>query len=343
MSIAAAQDRAVLVVRARDEPLGAELAEAIASGLSARGIEVRRPSRPAQTPPDDSIERAQAAYHALSPEEALRLLEAWLARREQSGDAGSRERWVDGLVWLGLVRLALGDEGGADAALDRALGVDPGLVLDPVRYPPTLRERLEERRAVPRPMATLRVEAEPAGARVQVDGELRGPAPLEMEVSVGRHLVRVAARGHRPEGRAIDVGAEGARLTLHAPIDPELALIEVGPPGSPLPRATRAAAAALRERVIVLDLTGRARELRALLRDESSERRAVAGPARSAPALASALLVAWDAGAPGLPVPEDPLPWIGLGVGAAVLTGVAIGVAAALATQPSGFSVAGTR
>ncbi len=336
----------VLVVRARDEALASELADAVVFGLAGRGMVVRRPSRPSAPPADDSIARARAAYHALDPDEARRILDGWLARAERSGHGGTRAQWIEGLVWLALCRLALGDTSGADAALARALAVDPALALDPALYPPTILDRLEPRRAAALETATLRVEAEPRGASVEIDGEVRGRAPLALELPVGRHLVRVVARGHRPEGRAIDLGPEGAAVALRATINPELALVDAGLPGSPLPRAARAAAAASRERVLVLDLEGREPDLRATLREEGGTRSAAAGPGESARALGGALLAAWDAAAaPRAAVPvggDDPLPWIAVGVGAAVVAAIAIGVGAALA-QPSEWAAVGVR
>lgn len=346
-SAALAQDTGrVLVVRARDEALASEVADAVVSGLAARGVAVRRPSPSPPPPADDSIDRARAAYHALDPEEARRILDGWLARAEQSGHSGTRAQWIEGLVWLALCRLALGDTSGADAALAHALAVDPALALDPALYPPTILDRLEPQRTSAVGTATLRVQAVPRGASVEIDGEVRGSAPLTLELPVGRHLVRVLARGHRAEGRAIDLGPDGAAVALRAPMDPELALVEAGPPGSPLPRAARAAAAASRERVLVLDVEGREPDLRATLREVGGTRAVAAGPGDSAGALGRALLAAWDAAAaPRAAVPaggDDPLPWIAVGVGAAVVAAIAIGVGAALA-QPSEWAAVGIR
>jgi TonB family protein len=56
---------------------------------------------------------------------------------------------------------------------------------------------------------TLRVESEPAGARVTVDGETRGETPLELgEVSFGRHEVHLTLKGYVAQSRDVALSAE---------------------------------------------------------------------------------------------------------------------------------------
>jgi hypothetical protein len=60
-----------------------------------------------------------------------------------------------------------------------------------------------------------------AGARVEIDGEDRGEAPVSLELSVGEHRVRVAAPGHHPWQTTIDVkaGANAAVTAEPVPMD----------------------------------------------------------------------------------------------------------------------------
>jgi TonB family protein len=62
---------------------------------------------------------------------------------------------------------------------------------------------------------TLRVVTEPAGARVLVNGKLRGEAPLELSgMPLGAYQVRVESKGYRPETRDVTLSAESATLDL---------------------------------------------------------------------------------------------------------------------------------
>lgn len=54
-----------------------------------------------------------------------------------------------------------------------------------------------------------------AGARVEVDGEDRGEAPVQLELALGEHRVRVSAPGHHPWESTIDVSA-GANAAVKA-------------------------------------------------------------------------------------------------------------------------------
>jgi serine/threonine protein kinase len=58
-----------------------------------------------------------------------------------------------------------------------------------------------------------------AGARVEVDGEDRGEAPVPLELPVGEHRVRVTAPGHYPWQTTIDVAA-GANAAVKAELVP---------------------------------------------------------------------------------------------------------------------------
>ncbi len=56
-------------------------------------------------------------------------------------------------------------------------------------------------------LATFRIEAEPAGARVWIDETDVGPAPVALPVSGGRHTVRVAVEGYAPAELSLDIAA----------------------------------------------------------------------------------------------------------------------------------------
>jgi hypothetical protein len=57
----------------------------------------------------------------------------------------------------------------------------------------------------------LRVEGEPAGAEVVVDGKTAGRVPLRMRVSSGRHTLQVKHPSHRTHVQSVDVPPNAAR------------------------------------------------------------------------------------------------------------------------------------
>lgn len=70
------------------------------------------------------------------------------------------------------------------------------------------------------------------GARVEVDGEDRGEAPVQLELLLGEHRVRVTAEGYHPWQTTIDV-----RPGDNAAVKAELEALEPGAPPEPQPEA----------------------------------------------------------------------------------------------------------
>jgi TonB family protein len=76
---------------------------------------------------------------------------------------------------------------------------------------------------------TLRVVAEPAGARVLVNGKPRGQAPLELAgLRFGTYQVRVESKGYDPQTRDVSVAADSATVELRV----ALARVSVAPPAA---------------------------------------------------------------------------------------------------------------
>jgi TonB family protein len=85
----------------------------------------------------------------------------------------------------------------------------------PVEVPPTAAPIADT--AAPPTTGTLRVESEPAGARVTVDGEARGETPLELgEVSFGRHEVGLALKGYVAQSHDVTLSAEDPSSDVRA-------------------------------------------------------------------------------------------------------------------------------
>ena len=66
-------------------------------------------------------------------------------------------------------------------------------------------------------LGTLKVETDPPGSRVFIEGEEVGTAPLEKELKPGQYFVAVKAEDHFPQGKRVEVSSGKAtevRLTL---------------------------------------------------------------------------------------------------------------------------------
>jgi hypothetical protein len=85
-----------------------------------------------------------------------------------------------------------------------------------------LYERVQREVAVA-PRGQLEVRVAAADARVFLDDIALGPSPARVAASVGRHVLRVEAPGHRVYGALIDV-LEGVRPPLLVQPSPELEL-----------------------------------------------------------------------------------------------------------------------
>ena len=85
--------------------------------------------------------------------------------------------------------------------------------------------------AVPAPAARvhLRVDTEPPGAKVYLDGYFLGAAPVELEVEAGRRLLRVEAEGHLPHEQPVDLNEDRA-ITLRLVPKPKEKPAEAPPP-----------------------------------------------------------------------------------------------------------------
>jgi serine/threonine-protein kinase len=92
---------------------------------------------------------------------------------------------------------------------------------------------------VPVPRGALRVESEPAGARVRVNGEVRGDTPLALaDLPLGAYSVRVERKGYDPQSRDVTLsdGSPSAEvrvaLVRSAAAEPATADIQSTPPGA---------------------------------------------------------------------------------------------------------------
>ncbi len=86
-------------------------------------------------------------------------------------------------------------------------------------------------RATP-PSGRVRVSSEPTGATVSIDGREAGATPIDVEVPIGEHRVRVVLSGHAEENDTVRVERAGDRATLSFALRPERARPAVTAPGT---------------------------------------------------------------------------------------------------------------
>jgi hypothetical protein len=175
---------------------------------------------------EQSIARAfrQMGHRVMGPNEVSRTLEqegadACQALRSCDQQAVLRALGVDAVasvaLWLDekgaephkvVVRITrpenwgVGDALVGEAGFDGAIGAAAAMAL----------KDTEKRHLV-----TLRIEAEPADARVEVDHKRAGLAPAQVEVLPGRRAVTVSASGYITESDFVEVPDDTSRVVVH--------------------------------------------------------------------------------------------------------------------------------
>lgn len=164
----------------------------------------------------DLLLRARAAAGSLDEAEALRLLVGARRLVEDHAQVPGASRWLAEVeTSIGTVALHAGMRNLGEAALARAVSLDPSRKLRSGEALPTVVARARELAAehATAPEARFEVRADAAGARVYLDDRFVGDAPAEVRAPVGRHVLRIEAPGHRAWGRVVDLTA-GRRLPL---------------------------------------------------------------------------------------------------------------------------------
>lgn len=120
----------------------------------------------------------------------------------------------------------------------------------------------------------LELESRPSGARVVVDGEAKGVAPMRLELLAGRHLVRLERAGFYPHAELVEIsakkpGALSATLTA-TPTASNLNQLIAGAAteverGSPGPNIARLAEAFKLTRVVIGAVTSHATKVAVML------------------------------------------------------------------------------
>lgn len=153
------------------------------------------------------MKQGLAAYRAARYSEAQRLLlEAIRHFERSSAHLEDADRLARTFGYLGLSFLRQRKRGLAEDAIETAYALDPTLKLEKVPMPRSMRRTVLRagRRALHRAKGVIRVVTSPAGARVFVDGDEKGKAPVTWrDVLPGRHYVSARAPGRLPRGEVV--------------------------------------------------------------------------------------------------------------------------------------------
>jgi hypothetical protein len=267
-----------LLVSSGVEAEGSEAARRLRRRVSARDdLELRSLSRLASLAAEETEEdleeavvRAQRRLEAA--EEAFarfdyagattQLNEALELLRPSARRTTGRQRLAAVHLQLALVLHVHGEREAALEELRACVHLDPACAPDPARHPPELLAlHAEARAASERPGAVLRVETDPPGARVTLDGGREASTPAVWEdVDAGRHYLTIEHDGFLAEVHPVSVAAGAPttrRFTLTAgpaPTRAAAALRALRDRGPDAPARWRAEAADLSEADVLLVL-----------------------------------------------------------------------------------------
>lgn len=166
--------------------------------------------------------RARAAAGELAEAEALRLLVRARELVAAHAQVPGASRWLAEVeTSIGIVALHAGMTRLGSAALARAVSLDPSRrIRDGEALPAVVaRSRRLAAEQATAPEGRFEVSADAPDARVYLDDRWVGDAPVTVRASVGQHVLRIEAPGHRAWGRRIDVIA-GRRLPIQVRLVP---------------------------------------------------------------------------------------------------------------------------
>lgn len=186
------------------------------------------------------------AYLAVDTEVARARLEA--ARSVAKGVLdldGGFALHADISLRLGAVFLQLGRPGEAREAFLLARALDPDREVSIAEFSPDVVEAHQAARPDSGRVAVT-VTTEPAGARIEVNGQDMGTAPLTIELGQGAHVVVARAKGHVAMTQVIQISAQEPRqVAMTLAHDPDAAVLLGTPEALAVGTTNQAAIAAI--------------------------------------------------------------------------------------------------
>jgi hypothetical protein len=212
-----------------------------ATALDAGAVPRERLDRFARA--EDLAAEGWRAYLAARPTTAVSRLGDARAEAAALLDLdGGLELYADLSVRIGAARLALGRDDAADEDFRLAARLDPEHEVTDAEFKPAVVQRYAAARAGRPVSAPQRIESEPAGAAIEVDGGAVGRAPVTVDLAIGHHVVVARAGGRVARAEVIDAAPGAPVLRLDLDPDPGAAAVTAGTAGFKLGREERAAA-----------------------------------------------------------------------------------------------------
>lgn len=152
------------------------------------------------------LEKAKEAYFNLKLDESRKLLQELFQNESQ-------EAIVESYLLKGLVEFAQGNIESAKSAFREAHRLDDRRVLENRYFPPKVIKLYDQIKSESYPKAQLKVDSNPIGTEVWMNGVLLGLAPQTFEVPAGKHWISLRANHYQSSLQKLDL-KEGASLTL---------------------------------------------------------------------------------------------------------------------------------
>ena len=151
---------------------------------------------------------AGTSFGARAYGDAAGKYKAAIQALEKGLGAVTPREYAEAWLRLGAAQHLAGDEKGAGDSFGAVARLDPqgGLQGHDVDDSADLPLQAARADAEAAPNGVLELESRPAGARVVVDGDARGSAPMRLELMAGRHLVRLERAGFYPHAELIEIG-----------------------------------------------------------------------------------------------------------------------------------------
>ena len=177
----------------------------------------------------EQIDEGWQAYLRVAVESAqLRLAGARAEAEALLVLPGGAEVYADAALRLGAVLGHLGRKAEAQAVLALALALDPDRPITLAEFSPDVIDAVDAAKRAPAPIRRLRIQTSPPGALVRVDGADVGRAPVDVEVVRGQHVIVARAPLHRPAVRGVIVGEGAASVALELGVDEDAGRLAAG-------------------------------------------------------------------------------------------------------------------
>jgi hypothetical protein len=134
---------------------------------------------------------------------------------------GGNVLYADAALRLGAVLEHQGRTAEGHAAISLALALDPDRPITLAEFSPDVVAAVDSVRTMAHATRSVRVTTEPAGATLAVDGKDLGRAPLDVDLSLGQHVVVARLPRHEPRALAIALDAAApAAISIELATDP---------------------------------------------------------------------------------------------------------------------------